>query len=213
MKFFENFLLITLTLISITVHSQTVETKTLKMCNQVWMVTNLNVSHFLNGDSIRESKSEMDWKQAQVNKEPAWCFYNFSSENSKYGKLYNWYAVHDKRGLAPRGWHIPGANEWSELITCLDKLERKEGKEVNKSDKPFHGSLFKEFVSFPSGYYQEGFTSFSGLGTQSYWWTSEPEVSAVIFYFSETPESGMLFGDAQSTEANGNYVRCVKDLK
>ncbi|MGB0150401.1 MAG: FISUMP domain-containing protein [Flavobacteriales bacterium] len=26
---------------------------------------------------------------------------------SEYGRLYNWYAVDDARGLCPNGWHIP----------------------------------------------------------------------------------------------------------
>ena len=37
-----------------------------------------------------------------------------------YGKLYNWAAVNDPRGLAPLGWHIPSAFEWNILAKCLD---------------------------------------------------------------------------------------------
>ncbi len=36
-----------------------------------------------------------------------------------YGKLYNWYAVNDQRGLAPVGWHVPNNEEWDTLITYL----------------------------------------------------------------------------------------------
>ena len=34
-----------------------------------------------------------------------------------YGKIYNWYAVHDPRGLAPKGFHIPSNEEWTVLTT------------------------------------------------------------------------------------------------
>ena len=33
-----------------------------------------------------------------------------------FGKLYNWYAVNDPRGLASVGWHIPSDSEWTELV-------------------------------------------------------------------------------------------------
>lgn len=36
-----------------------------------------------------------------------------------YGKLYNWYAINDPRGLAPAGWHIPSIDEFHNLTTCL----------------------------------------------------------------------------------------------
>jgi len=38
---------------------------------------------------------------------------------AKYGKLYNWYAVNDVRGLAPVGWHIPADHEWNVIIDYL----------------------------------------------------------------------------------------------
>jgi hypothetical protein len=36
-----------------------------------------------------------------------------------YGKLYNWYAVNDPRGLAPTGWHVPSDDEWTILTNYL----------------------------------------------------------------------------------------------
>ncbi|MFM7684026.1 MAG: FISUMP domain-containing protein [Bacteroidota bacterium] len=50
-------------------------------------------------------------------KTPAWCYYNYDPKNgTKYGKLYNWFAVNNSRGLAPKGWHIATNDEWSEFI-------------------------------------------------------------------------------------------------
>ena len=34
---------------------------------------------------------------------------------SEYGRLYNWYAVDDARGLCPSGWHVPTDGEWTDL--------------------------------------------------------------------------------------------------
>lgn len=94
--------------------------KTVTIGAQVWMKENLNVSTFRNGDPIPEAKTDEEWKAAGDAKQPAWCYYDNDPKNgAKYGKLYNWYAVNDSRGLAPEGWHVPTDVEWSVLIGYL----------------------------------------------------------------------------------------------
>jgi len=57
--------------------------KTVVMENgQAWMAENLNVGSFRNGDKILHATTEKEWKDACDNKIPAWCYYQFSSENS-----------------------------------------------------------------------------------------------------------------------------------
>jgi uncharacterized protein (TIGR02145 family) len=91
-----------------------------KIGTQVWMAENLNVNKFRNGDIIPEAKTNEEWQKAIENQQPAWCFYDNSIANGvKFGKLYNWFAVNDPRGLAPFGWHIPTSDEWSVLINYL----------------------------------------------------------------------------------------------
>ena len=98
--------------------SQTGAFKSVKIGSQTWMTENLNVSTFRNGDPIPEVKTQEEWERAGENKQPAWCYYNNDPANgAKYGKLYNWYAVNDPRGLAPFGWHVPNDAEWMELIS------------------------------------------------------------------------------------------------
>ncbi len=88
--------------------------------NQVWMTKNLNVDKFRNGDPIPQAKTDAEWEAAGKNKQSAWCYYNNDPANeSKYGKLYNWYAVIDARGLAPEGYHIPTDKEWTILVNYL----------------------------------------------------------------------------------------------
>ncbi len=94
--------------------------KTVTIGNQVWMKENLNVSTFRNGDPIPEAKTAEEWQAAGTEKQPAWCYYDNDPKNGvKYGKLYNWYAVNDARGLAPVGYHVPTDEEWSVLIGFL----------------------------------------------------------------------------------------------
>src|SRR5690606_35943948 len=90
--------------------------KTVIIGQQEWMAENLSVSKFRNGDPIPQAKNDADWQKAKDNKTPAWSYYEYDSENDKkYGKLYNWYAVNDPRGLSPEGYMIPRKSHWELL--------------------------------------------------------------------------------------------------
>ena len=100
---------------------------------QIWMSKNLDVEKFKNGNKIYFAKSQKRMNTLQKKGKPAWCFYSFDPKNGeKYGKLYNWEAVMDPRGLAPEGWHIPTKDEWEKLSFFLgdngaEKLKAKSG--------------------------------------------------------------------------------------
>lgn len=88
--------------------------------NQVWSNRNLDVSHFRNGDPIPEAKNAAEWQVFCKTDKPAFVYLNFDPENGKkYGKLYNFHAVVDPRGLAPEGWHVPSKSEFEALISFL----------------------------------------------------------------------------------------------
>ena len=94
--------------------------ESIKIGNQEWMTINLDVDRFRNGDLIHQIKSDKEWENAGENGQPAWCYYDNDPENGKkYGKLYNWFAVNDPRGLAPEGWHVPSDEEWTILVEFL----------------------------------------------------------------------------------------------
>ena len=89
--------------------------------NQVWMTKNLAVIKFKNGDDIPIIKSEKEWKSCYESKKPAACYYKNNEKNKEtYGLLYNWFAVNDKRGLAPKGWIIPTLDDWKKLVGIND---------------------------------------------------------------------------------------------
>ncbi len=88
------------------------------ICNQVWSTKNLDVSTYRNGDAIPQVTDSAQWANLTTG---AWCYYNNDPANGAiYGKLYNYYAVVDPRGLAPAGWHIPSHSEWKKLVKCVD---------------------------------------------------------------------------------------------
>ena len=78
-----------------------------------WMIENLKVDHYKNGDPIPEVTDPLRWAKLKTG---AWCYYRNDPEmGKKYGKLYNWYAVNDPRGLAPEGWQVASKKEFEEL--------------------------------------------------------------------------------------------------
>ena len=119
----KNYLLLTVLVLQCVLYAQTSQTgtnKSVQIGAQTWTTENLNVSTFRNGDPIMEAKTNEEWENAGKNKQPAWCYYENDPKNGdKYGKLYNWYAVNDPRGLAPTGWHVPTDAEWTILSDFL----------------------------------------------------------------------------------------------
>lgn len=86
--------------------------------NQIWTTQNLNVSFYKNGDPIPQVTDPNQWENLTTG---AWCWFNNDSVNySRFGKLYNWYALYDPRGISPEGWHVPSVSDWKKLIMQLD---------------------------------------------------------------------------------------------
>lgn len=98
--------------------------KTIKIGNQTWMAENLNVTKFRNGEDIPIAESEDDWFLATIGEIPAYVDVEFDSENGKFfGKLYNYYAISDPRGIAPEGWRVPTDADWTQLAEALGGLK------------------------------------------------------------------------------------------
>ncbi len=186
--------------------------RTAKIGNQVWMAQNLNVSHFRNGDPIPEAKTTEEWKKAGDEKKPAWCYYDNDSENGKkYGRLYNWYAVNDSRGLAPEGWHVSSDEEWSKLRDYLggDSIAGNKMKSTDGWSKNGNGTDKSGFSGLPGGA-RNANGYFNSISDYGYWWTTrEYETDYAwgrgLYYFGSDVDKG--YDDKQS----GLSVRCVKD--
>ena len=84
---------------------------------QIWKGCNLNVETYSDNTPIPEVTDPTEWSNLTTG---AWCYYaNESINGPVYGKLYNWYAVNDPRGLAPAGYHVPSQAEWDTLVSYL----------------------------------------------------------------------------------------------
>lgn len=96
--------------------------KTIVIGDQTWMAENLNTSVYRNGDPIENINDIHDWLHSDTIEAGAWCYYNNNGNafECPYGKLYNFYAINDSRGICPIGWHVPSDSEWQELIGFID---------------------------------------------------------------------------------------------
>jgi uncharacterized protein (TIGR02145 family) len=180
------------------------------------MNKNLDVDKFRNGSPIPESKTIEEWQAAGKNKQPAWCYYeNYAANGSKYGKLYNWYAVNDYRGLAPAGWHVSTDEEWTILENSLGGDAGKKMKSSSGWSKNWitgedgNGTNTIGFTGLPGGLSGQ-FGGFDHVGESGYWWSaSEHDVSSAWArgIFCIYP----LINRIDNVKASGFSVRCVRD--
>ncbi len=187
---------------------------TVKIGKQAWCVKNLDVTHFRNGMPIKEVKTDEEWISAAQNKQPAWCYYNNDPANgTKYGKLYNWYAVNDRKGLAPKGFHVPTDEEWSTLISFLggDNVAAEKMKIVplsktkgtTKSPSGFN-ALFSGMRNSNGKFYE--------LGTNAYWWGStEVQGTSTRVWVRYINNRESKVDRTSLIKEYGYSVRCIKD--
>ncbi len=99
--------------------------RTVVIGDQEWMAENLRTSRYNDGTSLFTNLARHAWS---ITTEGAYSVYphqgveGINSERemiNAYGKLYNWYAVKDERGLCPDGWRVPTDGDWDELVNYL----------------------------------------------------------------------------------------------
>lgn len=185
----------------------------IKIGDQYWMTENLDVAFFRNGDSIKQVKTKAEWETASKEGIPAWCYYeNNPQKYGKYGKLYNWFAVNDKRGLAPRGWRIPNEIDWEELIGFLGG-EEEAGAKLKSSEgwggQLGNGSNETQFNALPGGFRAAQF-EFNTINFAGYWWESTDNNTLFAFYRTMSADNTIV-KRSKGSKGNGFSVRCIKE--
>ena len=182
-----------------------------------WMKENLNVSKYKNGDVIPEVTDMALWDNLTTG---AWCYYaNDTANGVTYGKLYNWYAVTDPRGLAPTGWHIPTDQEWTSLTNFLGGTS---AAGIKMRDT---GTLWSStsqvatnqsgFSALPGGYsyltptYTPAGEPFIGLTNVSWWWSVTPSTTGLAYSANVNFNNSLNITSSRLKAAFS--VRCVKN--
>lgn len=186
--------------------------KTVKIEDKIWMAENLKVTHFKNGEPILEIQNDKEWANTNTS---AYCNYKNSENNAKkFGKLYNWFAVNDKRGLAPEGWHIPTLEEWQELVNYLGGAKKAAGKLKMKQTKlwdtpniaNYNVSGFNAIGSGDRN--NNGF--FENIYFSACWWTSTgspDDYASVVKIYHNSEEINFDIDDKKC----GFSIRCIKN--
>lgn len=179
---------------------------------QTWMVENLKVTHYRNGEDIPNVTDNTQWAYLTTG---AYCNYNNDVSNSTtYGRLYNWYSVNDSRKIAPIGWHVPTDIEWSTLTTYLggESVAGGKMKETGTTHwtSPNTGAFNSSgFTALPGGKrYSNG--PYDNLSYHGYWWSDTKSSTYTVWLRNMGYESSAVNSSVYVIEF-GLSIRCLLD--
>ncbi len=198
---------------------------TVKIGDQWWMLENLRVTHYRNGDPIPNVTDGITWLGLSAG---AYCDFDNDPANAEtFGRFYNWYAVDDSRNIAPEGWHVPTDAEWKQLEMYLGMSQAEadgttwrgtdEGgklKEIGTTHwiYPNEGATNESGFSALAGGYRDFGGTFGSVGITVHFWSSTEYDSPSPFGWDRT-----LYYEYSEVGRWGHYktygfsVRCVRD--
>ncbi len=197
---------------------------TVKIGEQLWLVENLKVTHYRNGDSISDVSDDAEWQGLNTG---AYGIYDDQNINATtYGMLYNWHAVGDSRQLAPEDWHVATDEDWKELEMYLG-MSQSQADEIGITDRGTdEGDKLKEvgtdhwspnvnatdevgFTALPGGYrYDTGAYFLKGQGTRFWTSTETSSTSAKARFLGANHSKSRRY---DQNKLFGHSVRCVWD--
>jgi uncharacterized protein (TIGR02145 family) len=183
---------------------------------QCWFAENLRSDNYRDGDAIPGNLSDAQWTSTPAG---AQAIYGNELDNlTSYGRLYNWYAVDDSRGLCPSGFHVPSDGEWMTLEMALGMTSSQANSNGHRGTDQgaqmktpwWGGTNSSGFSALPGGYrYDTG--SYNTLGVGGTWWTSSLTLYGTVATVRslEYGWSGVVKGG--NDIGMGFSVRCVRD--
>lgn len=183
--------------------------RTVTIGNRVWMAENLRTSTYRDGSSIDLVTGDPNWNSQTTG---AFCWYDDDTGyENVYGKLYNWFAVEDPRGLCPTGWDVPSRIEWANMTATIGGSSIAGGKlkEVGLLhwDSPNTGASDEyNFTSLPGGFRS---TSSIQEGRIAFYWLRNPSGSSA--YYQSMVFNNVVTTESTAGKAGGMSVRCIKN--
>ncbi len=179
---------------------------------QCWLRSNLKVSKYKNGDAIPTELNNGTWSSTTSG---AYTIYNNDNANDAiYGKLYNWYAVADNRGLCPNGWHVPTDAEWTTVTNYLGGESVAGGKMKATGttywNNPITSATTESGFSALPGGCRINFGNFINIRDNAFFWSATENNSFSAFFRNLNSSTGNVFRD-DLIKRFGFSVRCIKD--
>ena len=232
--------------------------QTVRIGKQCWFAENLRTEKYRNNEPILSNLGGYDWYSAGFDNSGAVAVYGelgYGDEDEPFmcteetpegdacdpvwsldafGRLYNWYAVVDSRGLCPKGWRVPSDEDWTEMELAAIGTRATEGRGWRKNRELYAGQLSTS-SGWSDGQFRTDSVGFSGMPggrrqtTGSYnhagwlgeWWSSSLNESGRP---SESNEVSRLdyawyrlldwdFTRRDGEVGLGMSVRCVRDIE
>jgi uncharacterized protein (TIGR02145 family) len=178
--------------------------------SQIWMKENLKVTKYRNGDIIGTTSSPSISICADTLPKYQWAFDGNDSLVTRYGRLYTWFTVTDKRNVCPTGWHLPHYDEWKKLKKQLgvDTLDRQNIYPIlinfNVKDTPKDNLIGHKGAERGCG------GTFSNQESMGYYWSSTIEGNRSRIWGLGSDIIGFPIR-SYNEEWRGYSVRCLKD--
>jgi uncharacterized protein (TIGR02145 family) len=194
---------------------------TVQIGNQCWTQGNLKVSKYRNGDAIPTYLIPNSWRNTNVGAYRYLFDDSTSITQTRFGRLYNHFAVMDSRGLCPTGWHVPSDSEWTVLANFLGgstiaggALKSTEVQGVSPAGwiSPNTGATNSSgFSALPSHYLYFSGDWHGTAGSMCQWWTST--ISGSWPWSRNLSFNSAVLDRWNNTNhpTYGNSIRCLKD--
>jgi uncharacterized protein (TIGR02145 family) len=179
---------------------------TVAIGTQCWFKENLRSDNYRNGDAIPGNLTNDQWRTSTTSGAQA-VYGNDASSLATYGRLYNWFAVNDARGLCPSGFHVPTDEEWKELEGTLGGTSAA-GAAMKATS--WGGTNSSGFSALPGGLRASGGGGFGGQGDDGYWWSSSLDGAFAWYRFLFSGYSP-VYRNLDLGPRYGFSVRCVRD--
>ena len=176
---------------------------------QCWFAENLRNENYANGDAIPGDLSDAAW--SSTNSGAQVISYDDATRLETYGRLYNWYAVSDPRGLCPSGWHVPTDDEFTELTTTLGGAHLAgNAMKASETDSPaWNGSNSSGFSALEGGRASDNGGVFST--NMAWFWSSSLWIIPSEAWFRRIGPNNDDIVKLSTEFRNGYSVRCLRD--
>lgn len=188
-----------------------------KIGENIFSNENLDTKEFRNGDPIKLANTKEEWTYASKMKIPAYCI------TEDYDILYNFYAIEDKREIAPEGWRIISMEEWYKIKSNISNNDELKRLLIAPSKSKKTRSGFAPQYAFSARLDDGEYVPCEWF----LWWVNNYEkknkvkIAGEDFYYENPPSivgvsngfEGVRIDINEYKKGGGFLVRCVKEEK